>query len=49
MTLVNEVDEVFGEEFLTMGDEQTVVFVDQMPEGLQPGDEVEATGIVEMY
>ena len=49
MTLVNEVDEVFGEEFLTMGDEQTVVFVDQMPEGLQPGDEVKATGIVEMY
>ncbi|MFI7584232.1 hypothetical protein ACH9DO_10600 [Kocuria sp. M1N1S27] len=46
MTLTNEVDEIFGEEFLTMGDEQTVVFVTEMPEDLRPGDEIEATGTV---
>lgn len=49
MTLVNEVEDVFGAEFLTMGDEQTLVFVTEMPEGLQPGDEVEATGTVQMH
>ncbi|GAA1754898.1 hypothetical protein [Kocuria aegyptia] len=47
ITLTNEVEEIFGEEFLTMGAEQTVVFVAEMPEGLSPGDEVEATGTVE--
>ncbi|MFI7481952.1 hypothetical protein ACH9EU_05995 [Kocuria sp. M1R5S2] len=47
ITLTNEVEGIFGEEFLTMGDEQTVVFVTEMPEGLSPGDEVEATGVVE--
>ena len=47
ITLTNEVEEIFGEEFLTMGAEQTVVFVSEMPADLRPGDEVEATGIVE--
>ncbi|MFF0989866.1 hypothetical protein [Kocuria nitroreducens] len=47
ITLTNEVEEIFGEEFLTMGDEQTVVFVSEMPADLRPGDEVEATGMVE--
>lgn len=47
MTLTNEVEEIFGEEFLTMGDEQTVVFVTEMPDDLRPGDQIEATGIVE--
>lgn len=47
MTLTNEVEEIFGETFLTMGDEQTVVFVTEMPDDLRPGDEVEATGTVE--
>lgn len=47
MTLTNEVEEIFGEDFLTMGDEQTVVYVTEMPDDLRPGDEVEATGIVE--
>ncbi|MFI7493347.1 hypothetical protein ACH9D2_01290 [Kocuria sp. M4R2S49] len=46
MTLTNEVEEIFGEDFLTMGDEQTVVYVTEMPEDLRPGDEVEATGTV---
>ncbi len=47
ITLTNEVEEIFGEEFLTMGDEQTIVFVTDMPADLRPGDEVEATGTVE--
>ena len=47
MTLVNEVKGIYGEEFLTMGDEQTVVYVTEMPADLRPGDEVEATGTVE--
>ncbi|WP_424347850.1 hypothetical protein [Kocuria sp. CH-021] len=47
ITLTNEVEEIYGEEFLTMGDEQTVVFVTEMPADLRPGDEVEATGTVE--
>lgn len=47
ITLTNEVGEIFGEEFLTMGAEQTVVFVSEMPDDLRPGDEVEATGTVE--
>ncbi|KLU10446.1 hypothetical protein, partial [Kocuria sp. SM24M-10] len=46
ITLTNEVEGVYGEEFLTMGDEQTVVFVTDMPAELSPGDEVEATGTV---
>lgn len=46
MTLTNEVEEIFGEDFLTMGDEQTVVYVTEMPDDLRPGDEVEATGTV---
>ncbi|MEX5299758.1 hypothetical protein RCG67_13385 [Kocuria sp. CPCC 205292] len=47
ITLTNEVEGIYGEEFLTMGDEQTVVFVTEMPADLRPGDEVEATGTVE--
>ncbi|KUG61652.1 hypothetical protein AVL61_01725 [Kocuria rosea subsp. polaris] len=47
ITLTNEVEEIFGEEFLTMGDEQTIVFVTEMPADLRPGDSVEATGTVE--
>lgn len=47
LTLTNEVEGIYGEEFLTMGEEQTVVFVAEMPEDIRPGDEVEATGIVE--
>lgn len=46
ITLTNEVEGIYGDEFLTMGDEQTVVFVEDMPEDLRPGDEVEATGVV---
>jgi hypothetical protein len=46
ITLTNEVENVYGEEFLTMGAEQTVVFVTEMPADLRPGDEVEATGTV---
>ncbi|GEO94435.1 hypothetical protein KTU01_05580 [Kocuria turfanensis] len=46
ITLTNEVDGIYGEEFLTMGDEQTVVFVEDMPADLRPGDEVEVTGTV---
>ena len=46
MTLVNEVKGIYGEEFLTMGDEQTVVYVTEMPADLRPGDEIEATGTV---
>ena len=47
ITLTNEVEGIYGEEFLTMGDEQTIVFVAEMPADLRPGDEVEATGTVE--
>lgn len=46
ITLTHEVEGIYGEEFLTMGDELTVVFVTEMPEDLRPGDEVEATGTV---
>lgn len=46
ITLTNEVEGIYGEEFLTMGDELTVVYVSQMPPDLRPGDEVEATGTV---
>ncbi|MFI7494885.1 hypothetical protein ACH9D2_09230, partial [Kocuria sp. M4R2S49] len=46
ITLTNDVEGIYGEEFLTMGDEQTVVFVSEMPADLRPGDEVEATGTV---
>ncbi|GAA1757100.1 hypothetical protein [Kocuria aegyptia] len=46
ITLTNEVEGIYGEEFLTMGDELTVVFVTEMPADLRPGDEVEATGTV---
>lgn len=47
MTLTHRVEEVFGDEFLLMGDDETVVFVKEMPEGIHPGDEVRATGIVQ--
>lgn len=47
ITLTSDVEGIYGEEFLTMGDEQTVVFVAEMPEDIRPGDEVEATGTVE--
>ncbi|MFI7481313.1 hypothetical protein ACH9EU_02740 [Kocuria sp. M1R5S2] len=46
ITLTNDVEGIYGEEFLTMGNEQTVVFVSEMPADLRPGDEVEATGTV---
>jgi hypothetical protein len=46
VTLTNEVEGIYGEEFVTMGDELTVVFVSEMPADLRPGDEVEATGTV---
>ncbi|KLU08462.1 hypothetical protein [Kocuria sp. SM24M-10] len=46
ITLTNDVEGIYGEEFLTMGDEQTVVFVTDMPADVRPGDEVEATGTV---
>lgn len=46
ITLTNDVKGIYGEEFLTMGDERTVVFVEEMPADLRPGDEVEATGTV---
>ncbi|MEX5277637.1 MULTISPECIES: hypothetical protein [Kocuria] len=46
MTLDNEIVEVFGDEFLTMGEEKTVVYVDDMPHGLHPGDDITATGTV---
>lgn len=46
ITLTNDVEGIYGEEFLTMGDEQTVVFVTDMPAEVRPGDEVEATGTV---
>lgn len=46
ITLTNDVEGIYGQEFLTMGDEKTVVFVTEMPTDLRPGDEVEATGTV---
>jgi hypothetical protein len=46
ITLTNDVEDIYGEEFLTLGDEQTVVFVTEMPAEVRPGDEVEATGTV---
>lgn len=48
MTLTNEVQAVLGQELVTMGDEETMVFVDEVPDGLAPGDTVEATGTVEI-
>lgn len=46
MTLTNEVAGVFGQELITIGDDETMVFVEEMPEGLGPGDDVEVTGVV---
>ena len=46
MTLTNEVAGVFGQEFITVGDDETMVFVEDVPDGLAPGDTVEVTGIV---
>lgn len=46
ITLTNDVEGIYGEEFLTMGDERTVVFVEDMPAEVRPGDEVEAIGTV---
>ena len=49
MTLTNDVEGIYGDWFLTMGDEKTVVFVKEMPQGISAGDEVEATGTVEEF
>lgn len=46
MTLTNEVAGVFGQELITIGDDETMVFVEEVPEGLGPGDDVEVTGVV---
>jgi hypothetical protein len=48
MTLTNEVQAVLGQELVTIGAEGTMVFVDEVPDGLAPGDTVEATGTVEI-
>lgn len=47
ITLENEIDEVYGDEFVTMGEEKTLVFVKDMPDDLKAGDDVRATGTVE--
>lgn len=46
MTLTAEVEGVFGQELITVGDDETMVFVEAMPDGLAPGDTVEVTGVV---
>ncbi|GGG72509.1 hypothetical protein GCM10011374_41550 [Kocuria dechangensis] len=47
MTLTNEVQEVLAHGILTIGEEDTVIIADQLPENLSPGDDVEVTGTVE--
>lgn len=47
ITLENEVGEVYGDEFVTMGEEKTLVFVKDMPDDIKAGDDVRATGTVE--
>lgn len=49
MTLTNNVKGIYGDWFLTMGDEKTLVFVKEIPSGINVGDEVEATGTVEEF
>lgn len=48
MTLTNEVQAVLGQELVTIGEDETMVFVDEVPDGLAPGDDVEVTGTVEI-
>ncbi|GGG60430.1 hypothetical protein GCM10011374_24110 [Kocuria dechangensis] len=47
MTLTNEVQEVLAHGIITIGEEDTVIIADQLPEDLSPGDDVEVTGTVE--
>lgn len=47
MTLTNEVQEVLAHGVITVGEEDTVVIAEQLPEGLGLGEDVEVTGTVE--
>lgn len=46
MTLSGEVQAVLGQELITIGEDETIVFVEAVPDGLAPGDSVEVTGVV---
>lgn len=47
MTITHEIQEVLPGGVFTVGEEEIIVLTDDVPEGLNPGDEVEITGTVE--
>ncbi|WP_315279255.1 hypothetical protein [Kocuria carniphila] len=47
MTITHEIQHVLPDGVFTVGEEDTIVMTDELPEELNPGDEVEVTGTVE--
>ena len=47
MTITHEIQHVLPDGVFTVGEEDTIVMTDELPEELNPGDEVEITGTVE--
>ena len=47
MTITHEIQHVLPDGVFTVGEEDTIVMTDELPEELNPGDEIEITGTVE--
>lgn len=47
MTITHEIQPVLPDGVFTVGEEDTIVMTDELPEELNPGDEIEITGTVE--
>lgn len=47
MTITHEIQHVLPDGVFTVGEQDTIVMTDELPEELNPGDEIEITGTVE--